>query len=67
MIILSPHYGGMIARCNKCGAILGYKPEEVDKNQNIICPQCKFKIWVPFNPNYDGVVKENEDNVMDNE
>jgi hypothetical protein len=24
------------------------------------CPKCGFNIWVPFNPNYDGVIKEEE-------
>ena len=58
MKLLSPRYCGMIARCNSCGALLGYNPADVDKNQNIKCPQCSFTIWVPFNPNYDGVIKE---------
>ena len=57
MQILSEHYYGMIARCNACGALLGYKPEDVNTNQNIKCPICKFTIWVPVNPNYNGVIK----------
>lgn len=61
MKILSQRYFGMIARCNNCGCLIGYGPEEVNSNQNISCPQCKFTIWVPFNPNYDGVIKESEE------
>ena len=48
----------MIARCNACGCLIGYEPNDVSKSQNISCPQCKFTLWVPFNPNYDGVIKE---------
>ena len=61
MTILCQRYYGSIARCNACGCIIGYKPEDVDKNQNIKCPQCGFTLWVPFNPNYDGVIKESEE------
>ena len=51
----------MIARCNGgCGALIGFEPEDVSKNQCISCPQCKQVLWVPFNPNYDGVIKEEE-------
>ena len=60
MKILNPRYYGLIARCNSCGAILGYTPEDVNNSQNIKCPQCGFILWVPFNPNYDGVIKESE-------
>lgn len=60
MKILNPRYYGLIARCNNCGCLIGYNPEDVNKNQNISCPQCKFTLWVPFNPNYDGVIKEKE-------
>jgi hypothetical protein len=50
-----------MARCPSCYALIGYNPEDVSSNQNIRCPQCQFTMWVPFNPNYDGVVKESED------
>ena len=50
-----------MARCPSCYALIGYSPEDVSTNQNIRCPQCQFTMWVPFNPNYDGVVKESED------
>lgn len=65
MKLLNTRYYGMIARCNACGAILGYAPEDVNENQNIICPQCKFTLWVPFNPNYDGVIKEEKEEKKD--
>ena len=58
MQILNPRYYGLIARCNSCGALLGYKPEDVNEAQNIKCMQCGFTIWVPLNPNYDGVINE---------
>ena len=48
----------MIARCNACGCLIGYEPNDVSSSQNIKCPQCGFTLWVPFNPNYDGVIKE---------
>lgn len=62
MKLLCPRYMGLIARCNGgCGALIGYEPNDVSKNQCIKCPQCGAVLWVPFNPNYDGVVKESED------
>lgn len=60
MKLLNQRYFGLIARCNSCGALIGYNPEDVSNSQNISCPQCKFTIWVPFNPTYDGVIKEEE-------
>lgn len=62
MQVLAQRYYGMIARCNRCGAILGYKPEDVDKEQHIHCPSCEFIIWVPLNINYEGVVENDADN-----
>ena len=50
----------MLARCPNCFALIGYEPEDVSVSQNIKCPKCSFNMWVPFNPNYDGVVKESE-------
>lgn len=50
----------MIARCNACGCIIGYGPEDVSTSQNMKCPQCGFNMWVPFNGTYDGVIKESE-------
>lgn len=65
MKVLAQRYYGMIARCNACGCILGYEPNDVNDKQNIRCPQCKFVLWVPFNPNYDGVIKESEEKKND--
>lgn len=31
MKILSPRYYGQIARCNSCGALIGYEPVDVTK------------------------------------
>ena len=61
MKLLYNKYFGMIARCNACGAIIGYTPEDVSTTQNISCPQCRFSIWVPLNPTYDGIVKEEKE------
>ena len=36
-------------------------PNDVNSKQNINCPQCGFTLWVPFNPNYDGIIKESEE------
>ena len=60
MKVLYNRYFGMIARCNSCGCLIGYEPDDVSATQNISCPQCQFRIWVPFDPNYDGVIKEEE-------
>ena len=65
MQVLNKHYYGMIARCNSCGALLGYKPEDVNSHQNIKCPLCSFTIWVPFNPNYEGVIENEKDNIAE--
>ena len=57
MKILNNRYYGLIARCNACGCLIGYTPDDVF-DHNISCPQCRFTIWVPCDPNYDGVIKE---------
>ena len=67
MKLLTQRYFGLIARCNSCGALLGYEPNDVDKEQHIKCPQCGFTIWVPFNPNYEGVIEDNGDNRLEQE
>ena len=59
MKILNPKYFGLIARCNYgCGALIGYTPDDVSKNQCIKCPQCGMVLWVPCNTEYDGVIKD---------
>lgn len=62
MKILNTRYYGLIARCNSCGCLIGYEPKDVSSSQNITCPQCNFTLWVPFNPNYDGVIREEDKN-----
>ena len=62
MKILTDRYYGMIARCNACGCVIGYGPEDVSNTQNISCPKCRFTMWVPFNPTYDGVIREEHEN-----
>jgi len=63
MKILYDRYYGMIARCNACGCLIGFDPDDVNSSQNIKCPKCGFVIWVPFNPTYDGVIREENKNV----
>ena len=65
MKILNNRYYGLIARCNNCGCLIGYEPSDVSSNQNISCPQCKFTLWVPLNPQYDGVIKEESEEKKD--
>ena len=65
MILLNRRWGGLIARCPNCYAILGYGPSDVTKGQNITCPQCGFNLWVPLNVEYDGIVKESEEKEND--
>ncbi len=65
MKILAQRYYGQIARCNACGCIIAYSPADVNSKQNIQCPQCGFTLWVPFNPNYEGVIKENGSDMWD--
>ena len=60
--LLCDRYLGLLARCNYgCGALIGYDPDDVSKNQCITCPKCKTVLWVPFNPNYDGIIKEEKE------
>ena len=67
MKLLYPRYLGLIARCNfGCGALIGYEPNDVSETQNIKCPQCGMTLWVPFNPNYDGIIKEEEEKKDEN-
>ena len=66
MKLLCPRYFGSIARCNfGCGALIGYKPEDVSPNQTIECPQCGARLWVPLNINYNGIINEEEQNNAD--
>jgi hypothetical protein len=60
MKMLYSRYAGWIARCPCCYAIIGYGPDDVPKTQIINCPQCATPIWVPFDPTYNGIIKEEE-------
>ena len=61
MKILAQRYYGLIARCNACGCLIGFEPNDVSDSQNMRCPQCGFTMWVPLNPTYDGVIKEEKE------
>lgn len=52
MVVLSQNYGGLVAYCDRCRALLGWKAEDA-YGTIIYCPICKNQIEVPF-------VKENE-------
>lgn len=60
MILLNPRYFGMIVVCQNCGAVLGYKVEDVSRQQTVPCLRCGNRCPVPFDPTYDGLVKEKE-------
>lgn len=65
MKLLYKRYLGLLARCNfGCGALIGYDPQDVSANQQISCPQCGARLWVAFNPTYDGVIKDDTDTSM---
>lgn len=66
MILLSNYYRGLVCRCNACGALLGYGPEDVFNNSYVKCPQCGFKILTKMQLDYDGVIREeNKDGKAD--
>lgn len=58
MVLLNKYYYGSICRCNACGALLGYNPEDIFDNSYVKCPQCGFKILTKMQLNYDGVIRE---------
>lgn len=61
MNILSPKYPGIWFICEQCRALIGnVKESEIYNNSDVYCPICKFKNTLPFNKNYDGIVKEQE-------
>ena len=60
MIVLNTYYRGLICRCNNCGALLGYKPEDIHANSYITCPQCRTEVLTNMQLSYDGLDKEKE-------
>ena len=58
MVLLSNYYRGLVCRCNACGALLGYGPEDVFDNSYVKCPVCNFKILTKMQLDYDGVIRE---------
>ena len=58
MTILSNYYNGLICHCNNCGALLGYRPEDVHRNSYVTCPLCRFEILTKIQLDYDGIVRE---------
>lgn len=57
MIILSDRCVGSIFQC-ECGAVLAYKPEDIQENHFIYCPVCKIRQRVPLDLEYDGVIED---------
>ena len=62
MTILNNYYFGLICRCNNCGALLGYGPEDIFNNSYVRCPRCGFKILTKMQLDYDGVIREEKTN-----
>ena len=62
MVILSTRYYGQICRCNACGCIIGYNPNDMIEGHYLKCPQCSFKIWINMDLNYDGIIREETKN-----
>lgn len=58
MVVLSQNYGGLVAYCDRCRALLGWKAEDV-YGTIIYCPICKNQIEVPFNKNYNDSTQKN--------
>ena len=58
MVLLSNYYRGLVCRCNACGALLGYAPEDIFNNSYVRCPQCGFQILTKMQLDYDGVIRE---------
>ena len=57
MKLLDARYFGSIARCDQCGAVLGYNIADVYDDCYVYCPQCKNKIKILFSYKYDGLVE----------
>ena len=62
MQVITKSYPGLIICCSGCGALLKYSPADI-YGQLIYCPLCKASTEVPFIKNYDGLVKEEKENV----
>lgn len=37
MVLLSDYYKGLVCRCNNCGALWGFGPEDVHRNSYVTC------------------------------
>lgn len=60
MILISLGYNGLIAHCDTCGALIGYDANDIFADGRCKCPQCNEWIQTNMIPQYDGVVKEKE-------
>ena len=63
MKIISKTFPGITICCSGCGALLAYTSADIYGNV-IYCPICKATTEVPFDKNYDGLVKEDK-NVLE--
>lgn len=64
MEVLYPKFPGLLAICEGCSALLHYTPKDIYGNV-IYCPLCKAAIEVPFDKNYDGLIKEEKKDVLE--
>ena len=56
MMMFSQVFPGLTTVCDRCGCLLGYTPKDI-YGKVIYCPQCRNAIEIPYDKNYDGVVK----------
>jgi len=64
MIVLSEKYVGLFCICEGCGALIAkIQPSDIYADNLLYCPLCKHQNKLNYNKNYDGIVKENKENV----
>lgn len=62
MVVLNGRFAGLIGRCNKCYAILGYTMKDV-YGDKIYCPVCRNPIQVRLVEGNNLMNKERKKNV----
>ena len=62
MEVICPRFLGRIVVCSSCGSLLAYDDKDV-YNSTIYCALCKQPTHVDYDKNYDGIVKEEENDI----